>query len=80
VFHQENALHRLEDFASTHGPRFYGLPLNEGQITLEQQSPESDAPGIPLRLSLANGTDTATELVPFHAGELLPWRLKSDQE
>jgi dihydroorotase len=79
VFHEENALHRLEDFASTHGPRFYGLPLNEGRITLEQQSPDSDAPGLPLRLSLANGTDSATELVPFHAGELLPWRLKSDQ-
>jgi dihydroorotase len=79
VFHEENALHRLEDFASTHGPRFYGLPVNEGRITLEQQSPDSDAPGIPLRLSLANGTDSATELVPFHAGELLPWRLKSDQ-
>jgi dihydroorotase len=69
----------LEDFASSFGPRFYGLPLNEGQITLERQAPDGEAPGIPLRLSLANGTDTATELVPFHAGELLPWRLKGDQ-
>ena len=34
VFDEENALDRLEGFASEHGPRFYGLPLNEGRITL----------------------------------------------
>ena len=29
VFDQENALDRLEAFASLNGPRFYGLPPNE---------------------------------------------------
>ena len=34
VFDEEDALDRLEAFASEHGPRFYGLPLNEDRITL----------------------------------------------
>jgi dihydroorotase len=77
VFEDENALDRLEAFASLHGPRFYGLPLNEGQITLERQDPNADGPGVALSLELANGTDTPTTLVPFHAGERLAWRLAS---
>ena len=36
VFDAEDALDKLEGFASEHGPRFYGLPLNEGKITLER--------------------------------------------
>jgi dihydroorotase len=36
VFEQEGALDRLEAFASEHGPRFYGLPLNADSITLER--------------------------------------------
>lgn len=34
VFTEENALDRLEAFASLNGPRFYGLPANEDRITL----------------------------------------------
>ena len=34
VFTEENALDRLEAFASLNGPRFYGLPPNEERITL----------------------------------------------
>ncbi|MAM67353.1 MAG: dihydroorotase [Rhodospirillaceae bacterium] len=34
VFEEENALDRLEAFAALNGPSFYGLPFNEGQITL----------------------------------------------
>ena len=34
VFEEENALDRLEAFAALNGPTFYGLPLNEGKITL----------------------------------------------
>ncbi|MGZ8351377.1 MAG: dihydroorotase, partial [Allosphingosinicella sp.] len=34
VFEEENALDRLEAFASEHGPLFYGLPLNQGEIVL----------------------------------------------
>lgn len=65
VFDEENALDRLEAFASEHGPRFYGLPLNEDRITLERQ-PQS----VPARIS-AGGT----EIVPFHAGASLAWRV-----
>ena len=76
VFEQEGALDRLEAFASGFGPRFYGLPPNEGTITLERQDTEAEAAeAVPVALELANGTDHPTRLVPFHAGEVLPWRL-----
>jgi dihydroorotase len=61
VFEEEGALDRLEGFASEYGPRFYGLPLNEGRIVLERSPvtvPEVEA-GIAL----------------FMAGRTLPWRL-----
>jgi dihydroorotase len=34
VFAEEDALDRLEAFASLNGPRFYGLPVNEERVTL----------------------------------------------
>src|SRR6201987_1994027 len=37
-FDQENALDRLEAFASLNGPRHYRLPPNEETITLERTS------------------------------------------
>ena len=36
VFEEEGALDRFEAFASSNGARFYGLPLNEGTVTLER--------------------------------------------
>ncbi len=70
AFEQEGALDRLEAFASEFGPRFYGLPLNEERITLVRESVS-----VPPRLHLNDAAGEAVELVPFHAGELLPWRL-----
>jgi dihydroorotase len=70
AFEQEGALERLEAFASEHGPRFYGLPLNPGQITLERR-PHAVAD----RLALTDATGAPVELVPFHAGETLAWQL-----
>ncbi|MGX7925597.1 dihydroorotase [Tsuneonella sp. HG094] len=65
VFDEEDALDRFEQFASLGGPDFYGLPVNDGRITLERGEcvvPETiDAAG--------------TTIVPFHAGETLRWRL-----
>ena len=61
VFEQEGALDRLEGFASRHGPAFYRLPVNNQQITLERADQ--------LIPELVDG------LVPFHAGEILPWKL-----
>ena len=71
VFEQEHALDKLEGFAAEFGPRFYGLPLNEGTITLERQPLE-----VPNRLHLNDAAGTAVDLVPFHAGETLAWRLR----
>lgn len=65
VFEAEGALDRLEAFASVNGPRFYGLPLNEGVVTLERAPVK-----VPERIEMG-----AIELVPFHAGETLRWRL-----
>lgn len=65
TFAAENALDKLEGFASEHGPRFYGLPLNSGTITLEH------APAVVPETVLAGDTT----LVPFHAGDSLPWRI-----
>lgn len=67
VFDEEGALDRLEAFASEFGPRFYGLPLNTGAVTLERRLLQ-----VPDRIA-ADGT----ELVPFHAGETIGWRLHS---
>ena len=71
VFEQEGALERLEGFASVFGPRFYGLPLNEGSITLIRDGSE-----VPALMELSAGADSTTLLVPFHAGEDLNWRLE----
>ena len=67
VFDQERALDKLEGFASEHGPNFYGLPLNEGSVTLEKRPTE-----VPDSLGLGD-----IELVPFLAGSELPWSLAS---
>ena len=61
VFEEEGALDRLEGFASEHGPNFYGLPLNEGELVLERAS--------------VTVPDRIGDVVPFLAGATLPWRL-----
>lgn len=45
VFEQDGALDRLEGFASLHGPRWYGLPVNEETITLVRQDAPVTFPG-----------------------------------
>jgi dihydroorotase len=64
VFDQENALDRFEAFASENGPLFYGLPLNEGTISLKRRQIP-----VPETLDL-----DGTSIVPFHAGEVLGWK------
>ncbi len=70
VFEQEGALHRLEAFASLYGPRFYGLPPHEQTVELRREPVP-----VPRRLELADGNGGVEVLVPFHAGQTLPWRL-----
>ena len=63
VFEEEGAIERLEAFASENGPNFYGLPLNEGTVTLKRTT--ADVPD-----SLGIGD---IEVVPFLAGRELGW-------
>lgn len=63
AFEADGALDRLEAFASENGPRFYGLPLNDGVVELTR-TPQT----VPDRIVAG-----ATTLVPFHAGETLGW-------
>lgn len=65
VFDAAGALHRLEAFASFHGPDFYGLPRNTTHVTLQRQSwqcPDSYPFG-------------EAALKPLRGGEALPWKL-----
>jgi dihydroorotase len=65
AFDAAHALDRLEGFASLHGPAFYGLPRNQGTITLRREAwtpPEAYAFG-------------DAQLKPLRSGEALPWRL-----
>jgi dihydroorotase len=70
AFEEEGALDRLEAFASLHGPAFYGLAPNEEHIVLRR-----DGQIVPSRLHLNDAAGRAVELVPFHGGDLLPWRV-----
>ncbi|SFD86563.1 dihydroorotase [Paracidovorax konjaci] len=65
AFDNAGALHQLEGFASVHGPAFYGLPRNQGTLTLRRESwvpPESFPFG-------------EAQLKPLRSGEALPWRV-----
>jgi dihydroorotase len=64
VFDEENALDRLEAFAAVNGALFYGLPLNEGTVTLERSELF-----VPEQMTFQH-----IDLVPFHAGETLAWK------
>ncbi len=61
VFDEEGALNRLDGFASRHGPAFYRLPVNAETITLDR--------------ALTVVPDRIGDLVPFHAGATLGWRV-----
>ncbi len=61
IFDSNNALDKLEDFTSRFGAEFYGLPLNDGTITLVRE--ECQVP------------QSYCGIVPYRAGEILPWRV-----
>lgn len=65
AFEAAGALDKLEGFASFHGADYYGLPRNQGTVTLRREAwtpPQSFPFG-------------DAELKPLRAGETLPWRL-----
>jgi dihydroorotase len=65
AFDAAGALDKLEGFASFYGADFYGLPRNQGSITLKRENwtpPESYPFG-------------EAQLKPLAAGEPLAWRM-----
>ena len=67
MFEAAGALDRLEAFASEHGARFYGLPLNQGSVSLVAQPWTVPA-------SCPFGADT---VVPLCAGETMRWTVRA---
>lgn len=65
VFEEEGALGHLEAFASEFGARFYGLPLNEGSVTLRRED----------WVQAGAVEEGDLKLVPFLAGDILSWRV-----
>ena len=65
AFEEAGALDKLEDFASRFGAAFYGLPQNQGTITLRRE-----AWSVPATLPFGS-----ERLVPLRAGETIPWKL-----
>lgn len=66
VFEDLGCLEKLEGFASHYGADFYGMPRNEGTITLEKVQWQ-----VPEEITLPNGSP----IVPFYAGQSLQWKL-----
>lgn len=66
VFEQENALDKLEQFASFNGPDFYNLPRNKDEITLVKEAWD-----VPSHLQF--GDD---KMIPLRANEQIKWRVK----
>jgi dihydroorotase len=65
VFADLGALDKLEGFASVFGAEYYGLPLNEGTVTLVREAaPDADQAAV----------------MPFHVGRTLDWRISENLE
>ncbi len=73
VFHEEGALDKLEAFSSEHGPSFYRLPVNKSSVRLVREQHE-----VPLFFEYLNAKGDIEKLVPFHAGEILEWKIVHD--
>ncbi|MCC0027617.1 MAG: dihydroorotase [Zhengella sp.] len=64
VFEEENALDRLEAFASLNGPAFYRLPVNARTITLERRE---NPVAFPARIETGAGPVTLFDpMFPLH--------------
>ena len=55
IFDEADALDRLEGFASLHGPGFYGLPVNDAQLTLRKSG---DPTRFPAKIDTGDGPVT----------------------
>lgn len=66
VFEQENALEKLEAFASLNGPAFYQLPVNSDQITLVKKSWQ-----VPTTLTFGQSV-----VVPLRSEDTITWQVE----
>lgn len=66
VFEQENALDKLEAFASLNGPAFYQLPVNADKITLVKKPWQVPS-------TLAFGSNV---IVPLRSEETISWQVE----
>ncbi len=66
VFEEAGALDKLEGFVSKHGPAFYRLPENDGELTLEKGDPVE----VPTTVETGAGPVTV-----FDPGRPLHWRV-----
>ncbi len=67
VFEEENALDKLEAFASLNGANFYQLPINKDKITIIKKSWK-----VPVTMTF--GDDV---VVPIRAGEEVLWQVEA---
>ncbi|TFW26260.1 dihydroorotase [Massilia arenosa] len=65
AFARAGALDKLEAFASLNGPAFYGLPKNDGTVTLRRETWT-----LPATLPFGE-----TQVVPLNAGEPIGWKM-----
>ncbi|MGD9662390.1 MAG: dihydroorotase [Porticoccaceae bacterium] len=70
LFDRENALDKLEGFASFHGPDFYGLPRNTDRITLIKKTWQ-----VPDSVMLGGEAMT-----PLWAGHPLKWQIMDEHQ
>ncbi len=66
VFDQENALDKLEAFASLNGPQFYQLPKNVDKITLVRKAWQ-----VPATLTFGNDV-----VVPIRSEDSIAWQVE----
>lgn len=67
AFDDNNAIDKLEGFASFYGADFYGLPRNSETITLEKNEWT-----VPESFPLGN-----EKIIPMHAGEKERWKMRT---
>jgi len=70
AFERAGCLELLPAFASSHGAAFYGLPANEGTVRLQRTGAK-----VPAELDFGESV-----VVPFLAGEELPWVAVAEAE
>ena len=66
VFEQEDALDKLEAFASLNGPTFYQLPINSDKITLVKKAWQ-----VPATMSFGNDV-----VVPIRSEDSIAWQVE----